>query len=102
MYYDVEKGFYKALGGGKVRRSSLAAFLNPFSRAWKNTRRGVSRVGDDHNLKGDGLTMGGLFVIGKGNAGVEYMFIEETFGDHAPTEEVLQAAKRASEKAKAG
>lgn len=101
VYYDFEKGFYKALGGGKIRKGSLGTFLNPFSRFWKNARRALARVGDDHNLKGDGLTMGGLFVIGKGNTGVEYMFLEQTFGDHAPVEELLQAAENTSETPKA-
>lgn len=38
VYLDKEKAFFQALGGGKVRRGSLLAFLNPASRVWKNTQ----------------------------------------------------------------
>ncbi|CAD7697044.1 unnamed protein product [Ostreobium quekettii] len=98
LYFDHQKGFYKALGGGTVRRKTILDLLNPFSRAWKNVRKAQARVGSDHNLNGDGCTMGGLFVVAKGKAGVQYMFVEETFGDHAPADAILKAAEEAASK----
>lgn len=39
-------------------------------------------------VQGDGLTMGGLVVVRKGNGGVEYTFAEKSFGEHAAESEV--------------
>jgi hypothetical protein len=33
--------------------------------------------------------MGGLLVVRQGSGGVEYVFVEDTFGDHADHDEVL-------------
>ena len=41
----------------------------------------------NHNLKGDGLTMGGEMVVTTGGK-VAYAHPEKTFGDHAPVNEV--------------
>jgi hypothetical protein len=42
------------------------------------------------NVQGDGLTMGGLLIVNKGNGGVAYAYAEERFGDHADNETVLK------------
>jgi hypothetical protein len=57
---------------------------------WKHGKRAKETV-KDSNLKGDGLTMGGLFVIKAGNAGLQYMHVEEVFGRHAPHTEVCRS-----------
>lgn len=72
---------------GKVVRGSLLTFLNPFSEVWKHGKRAKETV-EKSNLKGDGLTMGGLFVIKAGDAGIGYMHVEEVFGRHAPHADV--------------
>ena len=41
----------------------------------------------DHNLKGDGLTMGGHFVFNRSGE-VVFKHVEKTFGDHPETSEV--------------
>lgn len=41
-------------------------------------------------MQGDGLTMGGLLIVNKGNGGVAYAYAEERFGDHADNETVLK------------
>ena len=92
VYLDQEKALFAALGGGVVRRGSLLSFLNPFAPLWKNVSASKGVTG---NFVGDGLTFGGLLVVRKGGD-VEYAFQETTFGDHAPQEDVLAAAKRAA------
>ena len=44
-------------------------------------------------MKGDGLTMGGLMVVSKDK--VHYAFSEKVFGDRAPMDDVIAAAKAA-------
>ncbi len=96
LYFDEAKAFHSAVHGGKVRRGNVLDLLNPFSRAWKNMRRAKEGGSvKESNLVGDGLTLGGVMVISKGGK-VEYSFPEATFGDHAPFEELLAAAKRAA------
>ena len=98
LYFDEAKNFHATVHGGKVRRGNVLDLLNPFSRAWKNMRR--AKEGGkvkDSNLIGDGLTLGGVLVFAKGGE-VVYSFPEATFGDHAPFEELVAAAKKAAEK----
>ena len=45
------------------------------------------------NLIGDGMTMGGLMVVSKNE--VHYAYSEKVFGDRAPMEDVISAAKAA-------
>jgi hypothetical protein len=47
-------------------------------------------------MQGDGLTMGGLLIIAKGDRGVKYAYAEERFGDHASNEAVLKDCKAAA------
>jgi len=70
--------------------------LNPFGRALnKNASFAKSVITDgDHNLKGEGMILGGLMVIN--NKGIQYKFVEETFGDHAEVETVIAEAKKAA------
>lgn len=86
LYIDEDKTFYKALGDGKVIRGKVFDLLNPLSQAWKNVRSAQRNV-KQHNLKGDGLTMGGHFVISK-FGDVVFKHVERTFGDHPPVSEV--------------
>ncbi|KAK3282214.1 hypothetical protein CYMTET_10038 [Cymbomonas tetramitiformis] len=95
LYLDNDQVFFKALGGGKVRRGSLLTFLNPCSVVWSHAKRSQQSVAKS-NLKGDGLTMGGLFVLN--GTKVQYYFREETFGVHAPLDDVLTAARAVSSK----
>ncbi|KAK9906498.1 hypothetical protein WJX75_002938 [Coccomyxa subellipsoidea] len=91
LYLDTSKTLYKALGDGKLRKGSLLWFLNPFSVIWKHAKEAkeVHKI-QESNLKGDGLTMGGLLIVNKGNGGVAYAYAEERFGDHADNETVLK------------
>ena len=66
-----------------------------WAQVWKHAKVAKETV-KDSNLKGDGLTMGGLMVVKKGDAGVQYAFAELNFGDHADPAEILNACKEAT------
>lgn len=93
---DESLAWFKAIGGGSVDKKSLFGFLfkvvNPFSKVAGNMKLGK---GVEGNLKGEGLIVGGLYVIRQGGD-VEFSFREEEIGDHAPLDEVVDAAKRAA------
>ncbi|GFH13837.1 R53.5-related protein [Haematococcus lacustris] len=101
LYHDVDKAFYKALGGGQVVKGSSLSLLNPFSSTWARIRKAQQQV-SEHNLVGEGLIMGGLMVIGKGEAGVLYSHLETDLGVHADHAEVLQAMQAAAKTAGTG
>ena len=90
LYLDDDMTFFKALGGGKVRKGSLMGFLNPFSGIYKRAKKIQGDV-KESNLKGEGTIMGGLYVIS--NQGIHYQHIEEDFGVAAPIDEVIEACK---------
>ncbi|CAL8462490.1 g2023 [Coccomyxa elongata] len=94
LYLDTDKKLYKALGNGKLRKGSLLWFLNPFSVIWQHAREAkeVHKI-EDSNLKGDGLTMGGLLILKQGSGGVAYAYAEERFGDHAGNEIILNICR---------
>ena len=100
LYLDEDKAFFKAVGGGKLKKGSLSAILNPFSRIWKHAGDAKKAGVKEHNLNGEGLITGGMFVMKPGSQGVQYQFQERNLGDHAPIEDVLAAAKAASEASK--
>ena len=51
---------------------------------------------ENHNQNGEGLIKGGLFVMKPGSKGVQYQYQERQFGDHAPVDDVLNAARAAA------
>jgi len=63
---------------------------------WKHASEAKKAGVTKHNLNGEGLIMGGLLVMKPGNKGVQYQFQERNFGDHAPIEDVIAAAKAAA------
>ena len=66
-----------------------------YAQVWKHAKVAKETV-KDSNLKGDGLTMGGLVVVRKGDAGVQYAFAELNFGDRAESAEILEACGQAA------
>jgi len=100
IYLDENMSFFKALGSkGKVRKGNLASLamslLNPWSDVWKVNNAAKSHKVEG-NFVGEGTILGGVFVMGRGNQGVVYQFREEDFGVHAPLDDVISAAKKAS------
>ncbi|XP_068111208.1 peroxiredoxin-like 2A isoform X1 [Hyperolius riggenbachi] len=87
LFLDEKKLFYgpqkrKMMFLGVIR---LGVWQN-FRRAWKG--------GFEGNLEGEGLILGGVFVIGSGNQGILLEHREKEFGDIANLTAVLEAAKK--------
>ncbi|KAL4185639.1 hypothetical protein AMTRI_Chr10g6940 [Amborella trichopoda] len=89
---DKSKGFFKALGGGKLLKDQfVTGFLcNP--RAIANYKH-AKAMGVENNFKGEGEIKGGLFIIGSGKSGIAYQFMQRNFGDWAPINEVLEICR---------
>ena len=80
--------FYKALGGGSIRKGNLLSFLNPFSSVWSRNSEAV-KAGVKGNFIGEGTNLGGQYVVAKGGA-VTFEFLEHQFGEHAAQADVLE------------
>ena len=83
------------MGEGKVRTQGILGLLNPWNKAYALADEAKKRV-KDSNLAGDGTVLGGLLVVRQGEGGASYMSREESFGDFAPLDEVLAAAREAA------
>mmetsp|Transcript_20734 Transcript_20734/g.42153 ORF Transcript_20734/g.42153 Transcript_20734/m.42153 type:complete len:89 (-) Transcript_20734:366-632(-) len=80
------------MGGGTNVTGSLwqACFGGITAKSWKRAKE----KGVDGNLKGEGLKLGGVFVIGPGKQGILFEHKEKTWGDNVMTsnEDALKAA----------
>jgi hypothetical protein len=94
LYLDEDMTFFKALGGGKVRKGGLSSFFKPG--LWKRYGKMDKATKEDANLKGEGTILGGTYVVSK--EGVQYQFKEKDFGVAAPLDEIIDACKRAAGK----
>ena len=106
VYLDEDKALFKALGNGTLRKGNMLALLNllnPFSRVAANAKAAKKAVGDNHNLIGDGLTLGGLLAVIKekktGKLSIAGGFQERSFGDAPTDEQVMEMARKAVEAA---
>eukprot|EP01119_Soliformovum_irregulare_P014419 TRINITY_DN3945_c0_g1_i1.p1 TRINITY_DN3945_c0_g1~~TRINITY_DN3945_c0_g1_i1.p1 ORF type:complete len:192 (+),score=46.00 TRINITY_DN3945_c0_g1_i1:151-726(+) len=93
VYLDQEKGFFQMIGNRWV---GLRSALKRSPKIIRNIHRG-RKSGVKGNWRGEGFLLGGLLVIGKGNSGVIYEHREKEWGNHAPLEDILEAARRAIE-----
>lgn len=94
---DKDLAFFKALGGGSYDQKSILMFLAKLVLPGTQLKQNIAQSkGYTNNFVGEGLIVGGLFVLRKGGA-IEYAHREEEIGTHAPLEDVIAAAKRASE-----
>ncbi|GLC38296.1 hypothetical protein PLESTB_001751300 [Pleodorina starrii] len=124
LYHDTSKAFYAALNGGTPLRGSIWGLLNPLGATWQRIRAASRRVAE-HNLVGDGFTMGGAMVLRRGGGGgaggggdgeeggsggrgsggsgggVAWMHVESDIGLVAYPEAVLAAAREVVEAEKA-
>ena len=76
LFLDDDMTFFRALGGGKLRKGGLSSFL-PFAGFWKRYGKIKNDV-TDHNLEGEGAIKGGLYVVSK--AGIHYEHYEKDLG----------------------
>lgn len=91
LYIDSSKAFYKALGHGKLRTKGLLGLLS--TKFWSNNSEANS-MGTKGNLSGDYSHLGGVLLVGKGDAGVLWSFQEVEFGDKAPIQSLLKACRQ--------
>jgi len=89
LYKDAEKAFYGALGS----RTMGITTWNPFS--WvgsaMNMRSRFKEKNINGNMKGEGLTQGGVIVFDK-NGQARYAYQERT-GEELPVDEILDAVQ---------
>ncbi|KAG0081198.1 hypothetical protein BGZ93_002494 [Podila epicladia] len=93
VYHDPTKGFYKALGGGRLRVGGWGQLIRPSF--WVNLVRN-KRSGVKGNFEGDGSILGGLYIVHAGDQGIAYEHIEKVWGDIASAPKVLEACSRVS------
>lgn len=87
IFLDEKRHFYGPLS----RKMGLMGFVRVsvwqnFLRAWQKGYKG--------NLDGEGLILGGVFVIGAREQGILLEHHEKEFGDKVNNTAVLEAAKR--------
>ncbi|KAI3363217.1 hypothetical protein L3Q82_011853, partial [Scortum barcoo] len=87
VYVDHMRNFY----GPQKRWMFLSMFLRigVWRNIWRAYRRGFSG-----NVRGEGLVLGGVFVIGPGDQGILLEHREKEFGDKVNTLAVLRTARR--------
>lgn len=87
IFLDSKKRFF----GPRERSMGLLAFLR--IGVWINGLRAF-RNGFIGNVFGEGFILGGVFVLGPGQQGIELEHREMEFGDKVNIVEVLRAARR--------
>lgn len=92
IFLDEKQLFY----GPQTRKMVLMGLLR--LGVWQNFRR-AWKGGFEGNLKGEGLILGGMFVVGAGNQGILLEHREVEFGDKANMTAVLEAAKKINNQA---
>uniref|UniRef100_A0A673BPV9 Peroxiredoxin-like 2A n=1 Tax=Sphaeramia orbicularis TaxID=375764 RepID=A0A673BPV9_9TELE len=87
VYVDQQRNFY----GPQERWMFLSMFLRVgvWMNLWRAYRRGYRG-----NLRGEGLVLGGVFVIGPGNQGILLEHREKEFGDKVNMLAVLRTARK--------
>ncbi|XP_071503500.1 peroxiredoxin-like 2A [Diadema antillarum] len=87
VFLDTEMKFY----GPKFRKRGFFDIFHKgvFSMGWKYRKQGIPL-----NLKGDGWTLGGIFVLGPGDTGLIYEYPNKTFEDTVDTKNVIEAANK--------
>lgn len=90
-YFDQEKKFFMAIGGGKLR---WGGYMDIFKPSFLKRYKEASSNGVKGNLEGEGRILGGLYIVAPGR--VIYEYPESEFGDHAPVDEVMEILKNVS------
>ena len=87
LYLDPERRAYAALHLQRLPMlTGLMALLSSTTRAWNAQ---VSAMGVTGNFKGDGMQLGGTYIIGAGGE-VWFEHVQKEFGDHPTVEQLLQ------------
>jgi hypothetical protein len=93
LYLDEAQGFYEALGK-RVITKDLEGTWNPFKffDGLKDIGVRLKAKNIEGNMAGDGLVLGGVFVIDSDAEDVTYVYKEAT-GKEIPREEIADAVK---------
>jgi len=101
VYLDKEWGFVKAMGNRKLSFGKM--FKTPLWKFWavwgeiKDGMKKMSAKGVEGNLLGDGMTQGGVLVIGPGSQGVVYAHFEENKPEVGmPDDDIVKAVESMS------
>lgn len=80
VYIDEQKRFYNALGNRKLLRDTMPTW-NPFklySAFRKLSKRLKDKPDIEGNFAGEGIVLGGVLVIGRGEQGVLHEYLEQS------------------------
>lgn len=110
LFFDVGKrhiwpvlqtGFFSKMGvvGGALSYYLGGSVSKNMTRFKESSRvhRGKTGRGIKDSGKGEGYTLGGLWVFGSPSQGMLYEFKERSWGDHAQIEDVLAAVAQIKE-----
>jgi len=104
VFLDAQHQLFKAIAGGEANETTKEAFMktvNDPNAEEKAQRERASKLAEGfmtpehHNMVGQGLMMGGVYVLRKGGA-VEFVHHEQYVGDSCDAGDVVDAAGRAT------
>ena len=88
IYLDSDKAIFAAISSNQsVRKQSILSGILSLD-MWKRVSQ-AKAAGLEGNLEGEGSVLGGIFLIGPGEEGVNWVRLEKSFGDNATNEEIL-------------
>lgn len=96
IYLDEENTFYNELGNRKITELDLSlAFKNPgkFFKEFKALGKRLKDKKIEGNGRGNGLVLGGIFVISPNKKELVYTYKEITGGE-IPSDEIVAAVKQ--------
>lgn len=89
-HFDEKKHFF----GPNMRRKGLFSVIGLLNSRMMRLKRNADAAGIQGNMKGDGLLLGGLVVIGPGDQGILYQNIEDEIGNRCDMEQVMAAVEK--------
>ena len=104
IFLDHQFAFFKTIGGGEANEKTVAEFLaqrkapSPADKANQAKALHLAEgymTPEHHNMIGQGLMTGGVYVVQRGGA-LQWAHHESFAGDTCDPKNVVQAAKRAA------
>lgn len=108
MFLDHQFQFFSAIAGGKPNEKTIREYMesvkNPSPQDVRNRERSMALADgfmtpEHHNMVGQGLMTGGVYVLHRGGA-VEFAHHETFGGDTAEAADILGAARRVASSSK--
>jgi len=88
-HFDEKKHFF----GPHLRRKGMMSVMMGLKRML-GQKKVADAAGIQGNMKGDGLLLGGLVVIGPGDQGILYQNIEDEIGNRCDMDQVMAAVEQ--------